>query len=134
MNEGQFAVGVNLNQREVITTVDTEDFGFVLFFIGERDGDVLRAGDDVVVGDDLALIIDEKAGAGAFLGVDLEEEIALINHRGDVDGRQAVGLVDVDIVLFVGFKTGTVRGDWFRPQATAGGERAHELRESPLAA
>ena len=50
---------------------------------------------------------------------DLEEEIALIDDAGDVDGGETVRLVDIDVVLLVGEEAGAARGDRIRPEVRA---------------
>ena len=42
-----------------------------------------------------------KPRSDAFLRKNLEEEIALVDDAGDVYGGQSIGLVDIDVVLFV---------------------------------
>ena len=86
----------------------------------------------MIVRHDLAVFIDNEAGADAFLRKDLEEEIALINDAGDVDRGQAVGLVDIDIVLLVGAKSGAMRGHRIRPEPSARRDRLHQPPHGPV--
>ena len=61
------AVGVDLEQREVVRRVGADDLGGELLAVGaDLDRDLLGAVDDVLVRDDQAAVVDDEAGAGAL--------------------------------------------------------------------
>ena len=59
---GQVA-GVDLDQREVALLVGADDLGVELALVGEADLHRLGVVDDVVVGDDEAVVVDDEARA-----------------------------------------------------------------------
>ena len=99
--------------------VDADAGGFELLLVPERDFDGLGVVDDVVVGEDVALVIDDEAGTLALLRDRAQEEIAADDFgAGDVDDRGQGFFVDGDVLeLFgvvcgggVGFGEGEVGG------------------------
>ena len=59
---------VDLQQREVVSLVDADDRRLVLVFVGERDLNLLRVVDDVVIGQVVSLLVENGAGALPLLG------------------------------------------------------------------
>ena len=59
--------GVNLDEGEVGGGVGANDFGVVVAVVVEGHLEALGVGDDVVVGDDVAVFADDNAGAEANL-------------------------------------------------------------------
>ncbi len=57
----------DLQQRNVMDWVDANPGGLELLLVPERDLDGLRVVDDVVVGEDVTLVVDDEAGALALL-------------------------------------------------------------------
>ena len=80
--------------------------GFVTVLIGERDFNLLAAGDDVIIGEDVSLLVEDEAGALVLLGDDLEEEVDGLRRRGDVDDRRQRLFVDGDVVHLLGVVLG----------------------------
>ena len=98
---------MDLKEGEVVDAVDADDGGFVLFLVPESDFDGLGAVDNVVVGEDMSLIINDKARALALLGDGAEEEVAADDGgAGDVDDGWEGALVDGDVLLLFGVKCG----------------------------
>ena len=61
--------------------VARDDLRLVAALVGERDLDLLSAGDHVVVGEDVALLVEDEAGALVLLGNGLEEEVVAPARR-----------------------------------------------------
>ena len=81
LDVGELAVRVvDLEQREVGLLVDADDLGLVLGVVVEDDGDRLALVDDVVVGDDVAVLGDDeaRAEAGRIGALPAELAIALV--------------------------------------------------------
>jgi hypothetical protein len=103
--EGQFLAGRDLDQRQVAARIVGQDLSAVPALIVEGDLQLPRvAFDDVAVGQDQPVFADEKPGAGAGLGHDLEEPRFLVNHAGDVDGGGRRSVVNLDVVALAGIK------------------------------
>jgi len=66
------------------------------------DFDLAGVGDHVVVGEDVAFLIDDEARALAFLGNQSVEEVERDGLGGDVHDRRDVLAVDEDVVLLFG--------------------------------
>jgi len=62
------------------------------------DFDVSGVGDDVVVGEDVSLLVEDEAGALAFSGHETVEEVEGGGGGGDVDHRWDHAFVDGDVV------------------------------------
>ena len=90
---------MDLEEGEVVDGVYADDGGFEMLLVPEGDVDGLGVVDYVVVGEDMSLIINEKAGSLTPLGDGLEEEIA-----EDYGGHGA--LVDADVLLLFGVEGG----------------------------
>ena len=72
---------VDLEHRDVVALGGADERGFVgLLFAAvagvDVDGDLVRAGDDVVVGQNVAVLRDDDAGTGGLLGVFLRAAAA----------------------------------------------------------
>ena len=95
-----YAVGVDFQQRQVARRVAADDPGGNGLLVGELDGDLHRAVDDVGVGEDVAGLVDDKAGAAglaALLGrAQIEGRLAALDdlraHERDAGG---IALVDL---------------------------------------
>ena len=94
MHERQFSVCVDMQNRQVAAAVKTDHVRLVLLFVPKRYCDVARSGNDVIIGHDVAIGVNNKPGTNAFLRKNLKEEIALVNDAGDINRSGAVGLVD----------------------------------------
>jgi len=68
-------------------------------FVFEDDLQLTGAVDDVVVGEDVAFLVDDESGACPLLGLGAEEEIIRDRGGGDVDHRRHDAFVDIDVVL-----------------------------------
>ena len=87
----------NPQQRDVDSRIGAHHLGTKRSAIGERDGDAFSRSDDVMVGKNVAVTVDEETAAGAtrtvkvaWIGVGAEELLAA-PERGSLAGR-----VDVD--------------------------------------
>ena len=56
---------VDLDHRQVVDRIGGNQLGHVIVAVGQRDFDLLHAVDDVEVGDDVAALVDDDAGAHA---------------------------------------------------------------------
>ncbi len=65
----------------------------------EGDFDALGVGDDVVVGEDVALLVEDEAGALALLRDGAVEEVEGDGGGGDVDDGGQAFFVDGDVLL-----------------------------------
>ncbi len=78
LQDGQVDVGVDLDQRDIGARVGSDELGDVFFAVLERDPDFLRVFDYVIVGDDIAFLIQDEPGAKALAlklpGVSLAEK------------------------------------------------------------
>ena len=90
---------VDQQQRQIVALVDTDDLSLVLVLVVERDFDPLCVVDDVVVGEDVALLIEDEAGALALLGNGAVEEVKRDGGRGDIDDGGQGLLIDGDVLL-----------------------------------
>ena len=78
-----------MNQGDIVALVRADVIGFVVRLIAERDFDGARIFHDVIVGENVAGGINDEAGAGAFDGNGVVEEIVFDGFRDDVgDGRR----------------------------------------------
>ncbi len=102
--------------------------------VRQRDGNVLRARDDVIVSQDLAVRVDNEAGPDALLRKHLEEEIALIHDTRDIHRSEAIDLIDIDIVLLVRAESGAVSGHGFGPELSVRRDRLNQLFQRPVPA
>ena len=93
---------LDLNDREVVRLVGSDDGGRIVLFVGQDDLELTGSIDDMVVGEDVSLFVDEEAGAGTLRGLGSEEEIIGDDGGGDVDHRGRDALVDVHVVLLIG--------------------------------
>ena len=105
---------IQLDDRQIGGGVGAGDLRGVHLAVRERDLDVLSTGDHVVVGHDVALLVDDRAGAGrrAVLqrGLDRDHRLGdLVRHGGPIHGlaigdRRATvaGLAGVDVLQRAG--------------------------------
>jgi len=70
--------------------------------VGEGDLDLLAAFDDVGVGEDVTLLVEEEAGTLTLLRDGTVEEVVGDGGRGDVDDGGKGLLVDGDVLLLFG--------------------------------
>jgi hypothetical protein len=97
-------VGVDLQERDVGRPVGADDLGLHALLVRETDLDVARAGDHVVVGHDVARLVDHESGALRLLLLarqrEAEERLDLLRaerRRRDLHdprGRPPVDLAD----------------------------------------
>ena len=73
---GDEVLGVDLEHREVGVRIGPDDLGLELAPVEQAHGHLIGAIDDVVVGEDVAVLGDDEARAGALL------EAGLLLHRG----------------------------------------------------
>jgi len=107
--DGGLEVGniVDLEEGEVVVAVDVDDGGFVLAAVGEGDLDGLGVVDDVIVGEDVALLVEDEAASLPLLGDGTEEEVAAgEGGAGDVDDGGQGAFVDGDVLLLFGVECG----------------------------
>src|SRR5260370_15021472 len=98
--------------------VAADDGGLIFLAIVERDPDLARIGDDVIVGEDMPFFVDDEARALALLRHQSVEKVEGHNTRSDVDDGSNVLVVDADVVLFFGVE----------PFAAVGFRHLHVLR------
>ena len=120
---------VDLQQGEVLVRFGADHFGRVhLAFRFERDGDFFAAFDDVVVGQDVAFVVEHDAGAGGDPFGDLRFD------EGDAVGVGLVDLVD-GVAAFAagdGGRGGGAGGGGAGPDrggVAAGGDQAGRERQ-----
>ena len=89
---------VDLEKGEVVQAIFADDLSLVAMLVVGLDLDVSRVGDDVVVGEDVALLIENEAGALVLLGYEAHEEVEGDGAGGDVDDGGDDALVDGDVV------------------------------------
>ena len=88
----------------------SDDGGRVVLLVLEDDFQLPRAVDDVVVGEDVAFLVDDEAGAGALLSLRAEEEVIGDNGGGDIDYGGNDALVDINVVLLLVVERGSGLG------------------------
>ena len=81
--------------------VDSDDCRLVLVFVGERDLNLLRVVDDVIVGENVSLFVENEAGTLALLGYGAIEEVERHCGREDVDDRGQCLFVHGDVLLLL---------------------------------
>src|SRR5205085_719416 len=96
---------INLDDCQVVVWIFTNLFSLVLLSVGQRHVELLRSLNDMVVSQDVAFLVKNRAGSnsGAFSRIDLEPTLDVSGRRrGDVDHAGAHGLVNFRVVLFIG--------------------------------
>ena len=92
----------DLDDRQIMGLVGADDGGLIFLAVVQRDFNLARFGDDVIVGEDVSFFVDDETGALAFLRDQAVEEVEGHYARGDVDYRCDVLAVDADVVLLFG--------------------------------
>src|ERR1700723_4020991 len=82
--------------------VSADDGSLIFLAIVQRDFDLARVGNDMIVGENLSFFVDDEAGTLALLGHEAIEEIKGHDARGDVDDGCDVLAIDTDIILLFG--------------------------------
>ncbi len=59
--------GFDLDDRQVMRFVGADDGGLVFLAVVERDFNLARFGDDVIIGQDVSFFVDDETRALAFL-------------------------------------------------------------------
>jgi hypothetical protein len=90
---------VDLYDGEVRIRIAPDDARRVALLAAEIDAQRIRPFDDVIVGQDVALLVNDRAGAGTLPA--LAEVAARARHRSDKDDARRDGLVDLDVVALV---------------------------------
>ena len=85
-----------------MSAVGADDGGAVFLVVMEGDLNLLRVGDDVVIGEDVSGFVDDETGSLALLRVQAVEEVEGLHPRRDVDYGGDVLAIDADVVLFFG--------------------------------
>jgi hypothetical protein len=106
---GELLLGLDLNQRQIVGWVAMQNLCLVAALI-RRHGHlhVGASADDVKVGENLPVGVNQEARSQSLYGLHAEEKIPLIHGAGDVHHAFFRGLVDVDVVGFIGAETGGV--------------------------
>ena len=91
---------LNLNDGQIVRTVCTHHFRAILLAIVEGDLDALRVGNNVIVGQDVAFLVDNEPRPLAFLRNQPVKEIKSHGSRGDINYRGDVLAIDANVVLF----------------------------------
>ena len=97
---------VDLEHRDVVALGGADERGLVgLLFAAvagvDVDGDLVRAGDDVVVGQNVAVLRDDDAGAGGLLGVFLRAAAAAAVAIAEAVAEHAAERVVIVVVVGV---------------------------------
>src|ERR1019366_243380 len=82
--------------------VAADDGGLIFLAIVQRDPDLARIRDDVIVGEDVSFFVDDEPRALALLRNQAVEKVEGHDARGDVDDGSKVLVVDLDVVLLFG--------------------------------
>ena len=90
---------LDLNHRQIVRRVRPHHRRFVFLAIVHGDFHLTGIGDDVVVGQNVPLFVDDESRTLSLLGNQPIEEIKCHGPRSDVYDRRNVLLVDGDIVL-----------------------------------
>src|SRR6267142_6947337 len=136
-----FAFGLDFNERDVVALVGSDELRGIARLIAEHDFDRLCFLHNVEIGQGVAFIVDHKAGAGAFDGNGIHEEIVFggfgenvgdggrnLTIDADVDGffigesgvtRSYVGYGDISCGTGIGLQSGNA--DWLALAPTASG-------------
>src|SRR6266404_5931799 len=105
-----FAFRLNFDESDVVALVGSDELRGIARLIAEDDFDGLRFLHDVKIRQDVAFIVDHEAGAGAFDGNGIHEEIVFGGFGEDVgDGRRNLA-IDADVDGFLVGKSGVARG------------------------
>src|SRR6266850_129183 len=106
-----FAFGLDFNECDVVALVGSDEFRGIARLIAEHDFDGLCFLHNVEIGQDVAFIVDHKAGAGAFDGNGIHEEIVFGGFGENVgDGGRNLA-IDADVDGFLVGKSSITRGD-----------------------
>src|SRR5712671_6708161 len=106
-----FAFGFDFDERDVVALVGANELRGITRLVAQDDFDGLRFLHDVKVGEDVAFIVDHEAGAGAFDGNGIHEEIVFSGFGENVGygGRNLA--IDADVDGFLVGKSSIARGD-----------------------
>ncbi len=102
-------IRLDLQYRQIAARILADDFGGIsrgVLAYGHLHP--AGVGDDVRVGDNVSFRVNQEAGAGAFHGNGIHEEIVGDGLRGDVDNRGTGVPVNFDVITLVGAETGLV--------------------------
>ena len=94
----------DLDDGKIVRRVGADDRGAEFLAVVQRDFHLAGVGDHVIVGEDVAFLVDNEARALAFLRHQAVEEVEGDGVRGDVHDRGDVLAVDEDIVLLFGIE------------------------------
>ena len=76
---------LHLQEREVVAGVHADDLSVDRLLVAESDRDLAGAVDDVLVGQDVAVLVEHESGAGRLAPLRLgqaERRLALLHHLG----------------------------------------------------
>ena len=98
-HSGNKVCGLDQDHGQVVRRIGAHNGCLVLLAVVEGHFDLACIGDDVIVGENVAVFIDDEAGALAFLRDQAVEEVEGHGARGDVHHRWNILAIDADVVL-----------------------------------
>ena len=96
----QIAARIDVDHGQVVGRILADQLGLIVVTIGQGDQELVRALDDVEIGDNVTLAVIDKAGSTALLGNGLHKPVKGDAAVGNVDHRRADGVVYGDQLLF----------------------------------
>src|SRR5581483_6992209 len=128
--------GFNLNYGKIMRPICTHYGDTIFLAIVQRDFDLARAVDHVVIGQNVAIAVDNEAGALPLLRHQSIEKVQGYRLRRDIDDRADVLVINGNIVLFFGVKRlgasgfGNLNFRWWRVYgAKSAGAVGSEIKE-----
>ena len=107
---GQLLFGIDLDQRKIVTLVAHQNPGAVAALIrGYGHLHVGAAANHVIIGENLAVGINDESRPQPLYRLHAEEKIALVGGAGDVHHAFLGGLIDFDVIHLIGAEAGGLR-------------------------
>ena len=102
-SDERFLSWLDFDQSDIVARVGAHDFCWITRLIAEHNFNCLRAFNDVIIGEDVALCVYYKAGAGTLDGNGVHEEIVLGGLGENVGNGGRSLAIDADVDgFFVG--------------------------------
>ncbi len=131
----QLALWSDLEKRQVVVVVGAENARLVLGLVGERHLDLRgAAGNHMPVGENPALLVNQKSGALPPFRIDLLKPVFPVHDAGDIHRGAVRHAVHIDIVLLVRSERGGRGPGHFRrrPQSPGGPEGLNDPAHAPI--
>ena len=93
--------GIDLEHRQIAVGIRTDELGRVFLAAGEGDLKLSSIFNDVMIGEDVATLVDDGTRSSSLARYVIEKEIPFQHGAGDIDHAGRQPLVELDIVGFI---------------------------------